>query len=188
MNTTSDTANVRPATVAFANCFDATTFARTVYMTACEERQLRGALAALRGCGFLLPATFEPVLPSYGFGNAVEDLRAALGARFVDAALAASNVPSESGETGPIALMQVWAFKPDGAGDDVLVSSATLWGANLLVEALRVEDDDDPTPVPSVRERFDRWAAAAGGARALSPVRLPGRQGCYVVFAASAPL
>ncbi len=34
MNTTCDTANVRPTTVAFVNCFDATTFGRTVHMTA----------------------------------------------------------------------------------------------------------------------------------------------------------
>ena len=33
MNTTSDRANVFPTTVAFANCFDATTFGKTVYMT-----------------------------------------------------------------------------------------------------------------------------------------------------------
>jgi len=31
-----------------------------------------------------------------------------------------------------------------------------------LVEALHVEDTDDPTPVPSVRDGFHRWADAAG--------------------------
>jgi hypothetical protein len=188
MNTDSDRANVRPTAVAFANCFDATTFGKTVYLTAWEERRLRGLLAALHDCGFLLPATFEPALPDYGFGEVVEDLRAALGGPFVDAALAASDVPAQGSEPAPVALMPVWAFEPEVAGDDVLLSSATLWGANLLVEALRVEDFDDPTPVPSVRERFDRWAAGAGAERALAPVRLPGRNGCYVVFAASAPL
>ena len=66
MNTTSDRANVRPTTVAFVNCFDATTFGKTVYKTVCEERRLCGARAALRGCGSLVPATFDPALPSYG--------------------------------------------------------------------------------------------------------------------------
>ena len=83
--------------------------------------------------------------------------------------------------------MQVWAFEPEAGNPDVLLSSARLWGADLLVEALRVAGDDDPTPVPSVRTRFARWAEAAGAGRALSPVRLPGRDGSYVVFAASAP-
>jgi hypothetical protein len=45
----------------------------------------------------------------------------------------------------------------------------------------------DP-PVPSVRDRFDRWAAAIGATRPLSPVRLLGRAGCYVVFALPGPL
>jgi hypothetical protein len=54
MNNTSDTANVRPTTVAFVNCFDATTFGRTVHMTAQEERRLRNVLAALGDYGFIL--------------------------------------------------------------------------------------------------------------------------------------
>ena len=87
----------------------------------------------------------------------------------------------------PAAVMPVWAFEPEDGSGDVLLSSAKLWGADLLVEALRVEDDDDPTPVPAVRERFRRWADAAGGGRALSTTRLPGREGSYVIFAAAAP-
>jgi hypothetical protein len=74
--------------------------------------------------------------------------------------------------------MPVWAFEPEkGGSDDVLLSSARLWGADLLVEALRVEGDDDPAPVPSVQDRFARWANAAGQRRELSTVRLPGRDG-----------
>jgi hypothetical protein len=49
-------------------------------------------------------------------------------------------------------------------------------------------DDDDPSPVPSVWDRFDRWAVAIGATRPLSPVRLPGRAGCYVVFGFPGPL
>jgi hypothetical protein len=36
----------------------------------------------------------------------------------------------------------------------VLPGSATLWKVDLLVEAWRVEEDDDPVPVASVRERL----------------------------------
>jgi hypothetical protein len=52
---------------------------------------------------------------------------------------------------------------------------------------LRVEDDDHPEPIATVRERFRRWADTAGGGRALATTRLPGRDGAYVVFAAAAP-
>ncbi len=87
----------------------------------------------------------------------------------------------------PAALMPVWAFEPDRGSEDALLSSATLWNSNLLVEALRVADDDDPTPVPSLRERFDRWVGAARAGRRLATVRLPGREGSYVLFASAAP-
>jgi hypothetical protein len=53
----------------------------------------------------------------------------------------------------PAAAMPVWRFEPEGGSEDALLSSATLWGVDILVEALRVEDDDDPAPVPSVRYR-----------------------------------
>ena len=33
----------------------------------------------------------------------------------------------------------------------------------------------------------DRWADAAGQGEKLKTVRLPGRDGCYVLFAAAAP-
>ena len=52
---------------------------------------------------------------------------------------------------------------------------------------MRVEDDDDPTPVPSVRDRFRRWADAAGHGGRLKTTRLPGRGGWYVLFASAAP-
>jgi hypothetical protein len=59
-------------------------------------------------------------------------------------------------------------------------------GADVLIEALRVEGDDNPVPVPAVRDRFLRWADAAGGRRNLTTVRPPGREGSYVLFAAAA--
>ena len=74
-------------------------------------------------------------------------------------------------------LMLVWAFEPDGGCEDVLLSSATLWNGTLLVEALRVAGDDDPTPMSSVRDRFGRWVRAAGRGHRLTTTRLPGRGG-----------
>jgi hypothetical protein len=69
----------------------------------------------------------------------------------------------------------------------VLLSLASLWNCNLPLEALRVEDDDDPTPAASVKERFDRWARGAAAVGRLATVRLPGRDGSFVLFAAPAP-
>ena len=65
MNTTSDAASARPTTVAFVTCFDATTFGRTVRLTADEEQRLRNVLAALRDYGFILAASIEPAPPGY---------------------------------------------------------------------------------------------------------------------------
>ena len=70
--------------------------------------------------------------------------------------LAAAERTAPDREPPRAALMPVWSFGPDGGSEDALLSSATLWNSNLLVEALRVADDDDPTPVPSIRERFER--------------------------------
>jgi hypothetical protein len=187
MHITCDTANVRPTTVAFVNCFDATTFGRTVHMTAHEERRLRNVLAALNDYGFILRASLEPALPGYGFDDVIDHLRATSGAPFADAALVAAERSVPAAEPAPAALMPVWAFEPDGGSEDVLLSSATPWNVNLLVEALRVEDDDDPVPVPAVRERFERWVAAAASGPTLGTWRLPGRDGSYVIIAAAAP-
>jgi hypothetical protein len=68
-------------------------------------------------------------------------------------------------DPAPATIMPVWAFEPQGPTDDVLISSARLWGSELFVEALRVEEDDVPVPVPSVHWRFARWVAAAGTGR-----------------------
>jgi hypothetical protein len=161
MIATSNAANARPTTVAFVNCFDATTFGRTVHLTPDEERRLRNVLAALRDYGFILAASFEPVLPCYGFGDVIRRLRTSVGAPFADAALAAAERSVASIEPAPAAAMPVWAFEPDGESEDVLLSSARLWNIDLLVEGLRVEGEDDPVPVPSVRDRYDRWADSA---------------------------
>ncbi len=83
--------------------------------------------------------------------------------------------------------MPVWPFEPDGGGEDVLLSSATPRNVNLPVEALRVEDDDDPVPEPAVRERFRCGHEAAGSGPTLTTSRLPGREGSDVIFGAAAP-
>src|ERR1035437_2713995 len=88
INITSDISNVRPVSVAFVNCHDATTFGRTVHMTAHEERRLRGLLEALRGAGIILRASFEPALPGYGFSDVVDHLRGSVGAHLVGTGLA----------------------------------------------------------------------------------------------------
>jgi hypothetical protein len=175
MNIRSDTTNVRPTTVAFTNCFNATIFGRMVHMTAREERRLRNLLEALRDYGLILRASFDPALPGYGFGDVVYHLRASIGAHVVDAAMAARDRFVPGSDPEPAAVMPVWGFEPEGGSEDVLVSSARLWGADLLVEALRVMGDDDPTPVPSVRGRFRslvgrgrRWPGAVDGAAAGS--------------------
>ena len=103
----------------------------------------------------------------------------------VSGAAAERSVPA--GDPAPAAVMSAWPFEPEGGSGDALLSSATLRGVDLLVEALRVEDDDDPTPAPSVRDRFRRWADAADHGGKLKTTRLPDRDGCYVVFAATAP-
>ncbi len=187
MNTTSDAATARPTTVAFVNCFRATTFGRTVHLTADEARRLRNVLAALRDYGFILEASIEPALPGYGYGDFADHLRATIGSPIADAALAAVERSVRATDPPPAAVMPVWAFEPDEGSEDVLLSSARLWGTDLLVEALRVEDEEDPVPVPSVRGRFRRWADAAGQRERLKAARLLGHDGCYAIFAASTP-
>jgi hypothetical protein len=143
---TCDAANVRATSVAFTNCFDATTFGQTVYMTAHEESRVRDLLAALQDFGFVLRASFAPVLPGYGSGDAVGHLRTTIGAPIVDAALAAGDSYVSGSDPAPAAVMPVWEFEPEGGSGDVLVSSARLlpghergarWSAGGLNEKLR---------------------------------------------------
>ena len=187
MNTASRGAPARPTAVAFANLYDATIYGCTVYLTPCERRRLRAVLGAAHDYGFIHAPILEPVAPGYGFADVVAHLRASLGVPFADAGLAAAKRTAPDREPPPAALMPVWAFEPDAGSEDALLSSALLWGSNMLVEALRVEGDYDPTPVAPVRERFDRWAGAARAGRRLATVRLPGREGSYVLFASAAP-
>ena len=157
--------------------------------TDAEEHRLRALLASLQDFGLILRPNAAARQQHYDFDALLGHLRASVGARFVDAALAGPDAPV-SGEPGPVAVMPVWSFGPEGADpadQDVVLSSGRLWGTDVLIEALRVESEERPAPVPTVRSRFERWLDAAGGARHRAVVRLPGRDGCYVLFAAAAP-
>jgi hypothetical protein len=183
MTPSKENASARPLTVAFVQNFHAILFGRTVVMTDAEELQLRSTLLALQNIGCVLSPSVEPVVADFGFRDVIEDLRAAVGTQIVELALATVS-PSE--KPAPAALMAVWAFEPENRSDDVLLSAGTLWGVDLLFEALRVERDDNPEPVPAVRERFLRWSCAAGGGRTLTTTRLPERDASYVLFASAA--
>jgi hypothetical protein len=134
MNTTCDTAKVRPTTVAFVNCFDATIFGRTLHMTAREERRLRNVLAALNDYGFILRAILEPALPGYGFADVIDHLRTTIGAPLADTALAAAERSVPAAEPAPAALMPVWAFEPDGGSEDVMLGSGEERGTRFHPE------------------------------------------------------
>ena len=101
----------------------------------------------------------------------VDHLRATIGSPIADAALAATARSVPAIVPAPAAVMPVWPFEPEGGGGDALLSSARLWGVDLLVEALRVEDDDDPTPVPTLlahvrlRSRSEERRSAMGSLR-----------------------
>jgi hypothetical protein len=76
----------------------------------------------------------------------------------------------------------------DHPGDrDVLLASGRPWGAEALLEALRVVDLDNTEPVHEVRSRFDRWVKEAGGGWVRAVIHPPGETGCYFPAAVAAP-
>jgi hypothetical protein len=160
MDITTDTSDARPVAVAFVKCFDATNL------------RPHGPPDPGRGSA-------PPQSPRGGH------FRATIGV--ADAALVAAEREVPPVEPAPAAVMPVWALEAEEGNGDVLLTSANLWGTDVLVETLRVEDDDGPTPVASVRDRFWRWTDAAGKGTRLKTVRMLGQDGCYVLFAAAAP-
>ena len=176
---------LRPGCVAFVQCNTAITFGQVVHMDKHEELCLTNFLATLQDAGLVLRPCLSPGLPGWTFAEVVAHLRWAVGGHLIDAFLAGTNRLEPGAE--PAAVAPVWPFDREGVNDDIMVSSARLWGVDLLVEALRVRDENDPVPVPSVAGRFALWAAAAeGGSGRLRTTRLPGHCGNYVVFAAAA--
>jgi hypothetical protein len=135
-------------------------------MTAHEERRLRGLLGALRDAGIILPASFEPALPGYGFADVVDHLRGAVGAHMVGTGLAGGDRAAPGPGPEPAAVMPVWAFEPEGGSGDVLVSSAVLCEHLIDFHAERGTDtreadhhQPDQRPVAQARRRPDVDAA-----------------------------
>lgn len=123
-----------------------------VHAKGTDQRRLRNVLSALHDYGFILEASFEPALPSYGFADVANPLRRTIGSRIADAALAAAERSVASSDPAPTAVMPVWPFEPEGGNEDVLLSSARLWNVDLLVEALRVEEEARLAPWPRARQ------------------------------------
>jgi hypothetical protein len=158
----------RLARVAFLNCFDARLFCAEVELTEGDQRRLDAALAWLQDAGVLLLPTPDQSDARLDADGVIDHLRATVGDHIVEAALAADpDLPRASGPA-PTAVLPVWPFETEGddpADRDVLLASGRLWGAEALLEALRVDEPDNPVPVLEVRSRFDRWVKAAGGGR-----------------------
>lgn len=90
----------------------ATSFGRTAYPTADEERQLGNTPTAIRDCGIILAASFEPPLP--GFANVAGHLRPTIDAPVADAALVAAERSVPATDPAPVASVPAWPFEPEG--------------------------------------------------------------------------
>ncbi len=178
----------RLLSIALTTCSGATTVAMTARLTASEEERLRWLLRGLDGFGLILPFAVSAWPEALGYGRVVQLIADAVGRHFVEAALAAGEPACVGEGPDPVAAVPIWAFEPEHGSPDVLVSSARLWGVDLFVEALRVEDDETGLPVAAVRARHARWLAAAGARRPVRAARLTGWPGSYAVFAAAAPI
>jgi hypothetical protein len=184
------TAAARLNRITFLNCSDAKLFSAEVELSEDDRARLASALAWLQDAGvLLLPAACRPE-GRMTAGDLIDHLRALVGDHIVDAALLADPGRPACRDPAPAAVMPVWRFEV--AGDDpddrdVLLASGRLWGADLLMEALRVEDPDHPEPVREVRSRYDRWIRAAGGRRLRAVIHPPGEKGCYFLAAVAAP-
>lgn len=175
-----------PVTVAFARCYNAAIFTTTACLTTAETAQFQDLLSGLDELGLIaLPAISPAPSATVRFEGVIAQLSDWLAPHVVDAVAATFGQARSPAPAAPTAIMPLWAFASDGGNDDVLVTTARLWGCDLHVEALRVESDEEPSPVPSVANRFARWRAAAPGAGDLATVRVPGRDGRYVIFASA---
>ena len=99
----------------------------------------------------------------------------------VQASLAYASTPSPP----PIGVMHVWAFEEVQQGNpDVLVAMGKLWGVDVWIEAIRMEDADLGVVAAGGRAILaDR--GGSGPAQACNTVRLPGREADYVLFAST---
>ncbi len=144
-------------------------------MTADETERLRRLLAALRESR--VPAARQRRTRAAGLRLRRRRRRpaASVGAHIVDAR--AGRAPPTNGRRRPAARRRDAGLGIRSRRPAIRTSSdsARLWGADLFVEALRVADDDDPAPMPSVRTRFAQGRRRRAPVGPLSPVRLSGR-------------
>jgi hypothetical protein len=187
--TTDSTRATRPVRVAFLNCFDATLFFADVQLSADDGTRLAAVLGWLQDAGMLLLPVPQGASDCSDLASVLAILRAAFGDQVVEAFLAAGRDLPRANRPAPTAVMPIWPFEPEGGGSrDVLVGSGRVWGADVLLEALRVDDPDSAEPMPAVRSRFDRWVGAAGGQRTRAVIHPPGEDGCYVLAGMAAPV
>lgn len=128
--TTTEVGGVRPTTVAFTNCFDATTFGRLVYLTAQEKRRLRNVLSALHDYGHILKASLVPALPALSFVEVIDHLRTSVGAPLANAALAAAERSFRSTEPAPAARRLI----PDDVGPQPTVDDCLVRRKHVVAE------------------------------------------------------
>ena len=81
----------------------------------------------------------------------------------------------------------IWPFEAEGDDPDDREVPGRLLGADVPLEALHVDEPDNPVPVFEVRSRFDGCVKAAGGGRMRAVNHPPGEKGCYVLAAIAAP-
>lgn len=149
-----------------------------------EARSLLRLLSGLAEVGLIILPKVQ-VSPWEEGAAAVRADVAAYATEPLVAAVEAVQAGRASKPDQPAAVMPVWPFAPDPEQPEVLLGSGQLWGVDVYLEALPVEDDDLPVPMASVAERFETWRRAAGGERPLATIRLPGRGDAYVLFAST---
>jgi hypothetical protein len=170
----------RAVSIAFVRCADGATFLATAALTAAECKTLRGLLAGLRGLGLIT----VPLIGEHASGGtALAAVEAELKSWFPAFVLSAARAGVEHGAPAG-ALMEVWPLEPADPTGNLLVGTARLWGCDFAVEALRLESEEEPRPVPAVAARFYRWAHAAGGLDEPRIARVPRQTGDYAVFVA----
>ena len=116
----------------------------------------------------------------------LDQFRALLGSgldEIVVASIEASGEYCRTHLVKPAALMPVWGFDDAGSDASVLEGVGHLWGVDVRLEALRMEDMDLPKPLPGAKARFEAWRKTIGPEHAFATVSLPEREGHYVLVA-----
>jgi hypothetical protein len=189
--TEDETKAMRATRIAFLNCNDAALHVADVKLTEEERARVRAALAWLEHSGIVLVPRQHQGAAVRTYDVLLATLQASVGDLAFQAALGAEPREPMGEQAAPCAVMTVWKLEPEGddvEDRDVLLGSGRLWGIDLLIEALRVEEPDDPLPAKTVRPRLERWVKAAGGGSLRKACRPPGEDGWYAVAAISSPI